>query len=174
MVATIAARTGPHPGLMTWLVGHAIPFELHEHRLTFTARETARAEGVDARTFAKVVGVSTRDGRNALVVLDAVDHVDMRKLSEVLETPRVRLLSEDELTLLAPECEAGALPAVGELFGLPMFADYAVRDDPAISFNAGNHSVSVRVERAAWEEATGVRYADLATAFDRRPAWTYS
>ena len=36
------------------------------------------------------------------------------------------------------------------------------------------HEVSVRVDREAWEQATGVRYADLAENLDRRPAWTWS
>jgi prolyl-tRNA editing enzyme YbaK/EbsC (Cys-tRNA(Pro) deacylase) len=55
-----------------------------------------------------------------------------------------------------------------------MVADYAVRDDRDISFNAGSHSCSVRVERAGWERATGVVYADLAADLDSSPAWAQS
>jgi prolyl-tRNA editing enzyme YbaK/EbsC (Cys-tRNA(Pro) deacylase) len=55
-----------------------------------------------------------------------------------------------------------------------MFADYAVREDPDISFNAGGHRFSVRVERAGWERACGLVYADLAADSDTRPAWARS
>jgi Ala-tRNA(Pro) deacylase len=135
---------------------------------------TAQAEGVDPRTFAKVVGVTTDDGRRVLLVLDATDHVDLRKAREALSAREARLLSEADLVAIAPECEAGALPAVGALYGLPVYADHAVREDAAISFNAGSHRFSVRVDRSAWERAAEVRYADLAEASDRRPAWVLS
>ena len=65
--------TGPHAGLLDWLAGHGIEYELHEHPLTFTARETAEIEGVDPRRFAKTIAVETEDGQRALVSLAASD-----------------------------------------------------------------------------------------------------
>jgi hypothetical protein len=55
-----------------------------------------------------------------------------------------------------------------------MYVDHAVKDDAAISFNAGSHRYSVGVDRAAWERAAEARYADLAAAVDGRPAWARS
>jgi len=159
----------PYPGLLDWLATHDIEYEIHEHDPAFTARATATAEGVDPRTFAKVVGLATHDGRNVLIVLDATDHLDLPKARRVLGA--ARLLREAELTALAPDCEVGAIPAVGSLFGLATYADYAVRDDPDISFNAGSHRFSARVERSSWERACGVVYADLAVDSDSQPAW---
>ena len=164
----------PHAGLLGWLASHGVEHEIHEHAATFTARSAARAEGIDPQTFGKVVVVVTNDDRRVLLVLDATDHVDLRKAREALDAKEVRLLTEAELKALTPDCEVGATPAVGELFGLPMLADRAVREDPAISFNAGSHRFSVRVDRAEWERATGVRYADLAAESDARPAWARS
>lgn len=170
--STATARA--HAGLLDWLARHGVDHELHDHVETYTAKNAARAEGVDPRTFAKVIGVATEDGRRALIVLDATDQLDVRNARSALGAREVRLLTERELSELAPECETGAIPAVGSLFGLPMFADYAVRDDPEISFNAGSHRVSVRVDRAAWEHASLVRYADLAADRDGRPPWARS
>jgi Ala-tRNA(Pro) deacylase len=153
------------------LAGQGIEFEIHEHDGAFTALSTAAAEGVDPRTFAKVVAVSTNDGRDALVVLDATDHLDLRKARHVLGASDVRLLTEAQLADLAPGCEVGAIPAVGALFGVPTFADYAVRDEPEISFNAGSHRFSARVDRARWDRACNVVYADLAQDADEGPAW---
>jgi Ala-tRNA(Pro) deacylase len=164
----------PDAGLLEWLAGHDVDYEVHEHEPAFTARATASAEHVDPMTFAKVVGVATHDGRKALVVLEATDHLDIHKARRALETTDVRLLTEAELAVLAPTCEVGAIPAVGPLFGLPTLADYAVRDDAEISFNAGSHRFSVRVERARWEESCGVIYANLAAEGDTRPAWSRS
>jgi Uncharacterized conserved protein len=164
----------PSPALLEWLASHNVEYEIHEHDPAFTARATATAEGVDPRTFAKVVGVAADDDRNVLVVLDSTDHLDLGKARRAIGASDVRLLTEAELTALAPACQAGAIPAVGSLFGLTTYADYAVRDDPDISFNAGSHRFSVRVERASWERACGAVYADLATESDSRPAWARS
>ena len=164
----------PYPPLLEWLTSHTVDYEIHEHDPAFTARATARADKVDPRTFAKVVGVVTEDGQNALIVLDATDQLDLHLARRALGASHVRLVTEAELASLAPGCEVGALPAVGSLFGLPTYADYAVRDDPEISFNAGSHRFTVRVDRAQWESATGVSYGDLAEDSDRRPAWSRS
>jgi prolyl-tRNA editing enzyme YbaK/EbsC (Cys-tRNA(Pro) deacylase) len=146
--------------LENWLRAHGIPFEVHPHPLTYTALATARAEGVEPRTFAKVVGVRTTEGRVALVVVDAVDVLDLPKVSELIGE-RVRLLSEAELTAACPEWEVGAIPPVPTLAGAQVFADEAVRGDPSISFNAGSHRVAVRVDRVGWEEAAEITYGDL-------------
>ena len=63
---------------------------------------------------------------------------------------------------------------MGALFDVAMVADYAIHEDRDISVNAGSHRFSVRVDRAAWEQAAEVRYADLATDSDTRPAWARS
>jgi Ala-tRNA(Pro) deacylase len=167
------ATVGPHAGLLDWLAGHEVEYEVHEHPVSFTARETAHADGVDPHTFAKVVAVATETGQ-ALLVVDALDHVDMRKARRMLSAHDVRLLTEEETGQLAPGCDVGGLPALGQLFGVPTYADYAVRDDARISFNAGSHRFTVRVDRAAWEIAAGVTYGDLAEDGDRRPAWSRS
>jgi Ala-tRNA(Pro) deacylase len=163
----------PDPTLLDWLAGRHVDYEVHEHDLRFTARSTAAAEGVDPRTFAKVVGLATHEGRIVLAVLDSTDHVDLQKARRTLDTRQVRLLSEAELTRAAPGCEVGAIPAVGALYGLPTYADYAVRDDAEISFNAGSHRYSVRVDRRAWEHACGTIYGDLAVD-SGTPAWARS
>lgn len=168
------ARDGALPALLEWLREHGIEHEVHEHAVTYTARQTAHAEGVDPRTFAKVVGVHTEDDRTFLLVLDATDQVDIIKARQALLAREVRLLTEPQLAALAPDCEAGAIPAVGVLFQVPMVADFAIREDRDISFNAGSHRFSVRVDRKAWEGATEVRYADLALESETRPAWARS
>lgn len=66
------------------------------------------------------------------------------------------------------------MPAVGTLFGLPTYADFAVRDNAEISFNAGSHRYAVHVDRPAWEKAAGVVYGDLAAESWHVPNWARS
>lgn len=146
--------------LRGWLEEHEIAYQIHEHPLAYTALATARAEGVDPATFAKVVGVRTETGRVALVVLDAVDAVDLGKVADLVGSP-VRLLSEHELAASSPDWEVGTVPPVPSLAGEQVFADEAIRADEYISFNAGSHQVAVRLERAAWEQAAQITYGDV-------------
>ena len=165
---------GPMETLVRWLDVEGVDHEIHEHGRALTAVATARAEGVDPKTFEKVVWVRSADGGDALMVLDSEDHLDLKKARDVLKSGRVKLVSEDEIEELTPDCDPGAMPAVGSLFGLPTYADFAVRDAPEVSFNAGSHTVAVRVDRAAWEKALGVVYADLKVSTWREPPWSRS
>ncbi len=165
---------GPMKSLLTWLDAERIDYEIHEHDRSLTASATARAEKVDPRTFEKVVWVRSAEGGDALVVVDAEDLLDLKKARAVLKSGRVKLVPEDEIEELTPDCDPGAMPAVGKLFGLPTYADFAVRDDPEVSFNAGSHTFAVRVDRAAWEKALGVVYADLKISTWREPPWSRS
>ncbi len=163
--------TGPHARLLDWLAGHGVEYELHEHPLTFTARETAEIEGVDPRRFAKTLALETAEGQRVLVVVDAVDHVDLEKAAHAVGTPKVRLLSEPEMLEFASDCEVGTMPPIGDLFDVRVVADFAVRDDPEITFHAGSHHFTVHVDRSGWERAARVTYADLADTRYRGPAW---
>jgi prolyl-tRNA editing enzyme YbaK/EbsC (Cys-tRNA(Pro) deacylase) len=147
--------------LRGWLEAHEIAYQIHEHPLAYTALATAHAEGVDPATFAKVVGVRTDAGRVALVVLDAVDALDLRKVADLVGSP-VSLMTERELTDACPDWEVGTVPPVPTLAGEQVFADEAIRGDEYISFNAGSHRVAVRLERRAWEEAADITYGDVA------------
>jgi Ala-tRNA(Pro) deacylase len=165
---------GVMPSLVEWLRAEDIPYEVHEHDLAFTAAGTARAEGVDPHSFAKVVWVRSDEGGDAFMVLDAVDHLDLHKAAEAMSTRHVRLVPEEEIREAAPGCEVGAMPAIGRLFDVPTFADHALARDSQISFNAGSHRAAVRLERSAWERAAGVTYRDLAAHPWREPGWIRS
>ncbi len=165
---------GPMKSLMTWLESEGIEHELHQHDRSLTALATARAEGVDPHTFAKVVWVRSAEGGDALMVVDADDHLDLKKARDVLKSGKVQLVPEEEIMQLASDCDAGAMPAVGSLFGLPTYADLHVGESAEISFNAGSHTLAVRVDRADWEKALGVVYADLAAHTWREPNWARS
>lgn len=163
----------PARPLLDWLEAHGVEYELKEHPTTVTARETARVEGLDPHRFAKTIGVVTEDGRHALIVVEATEKLDVGLAGRVLGGAEVRLMTEEEMEAFAPAFPVGTIPPVGELFGVPVYADFTVREDPEITFHAGSHRYTVTVERAAWERAVGVAYAALAVTAGE-PAWARS
>jgi Ala-tRNA(Pro) deacylase len=167
----------PLVALLDWLGAHGLAYDLHEHPLAFTALETARVEGLDPHAFAKTLAVITADDRRILVALKASDHLDLVKTARVLGTSRARLLSEVELLDLAPSCDIGALPAVGDLFGVSLYADHALRDIERLTFHAGSHRHAVRVDRESWARTARARFADLAASSDEpayRSEWDWA
>jgi Ala-tRNA(Pro) deacylase len=60
-------------------------------------------------------------------------------------THRVRLATEEELAQLFPDCEVGAMPPLGTLYGLPVYVDRSLIRDEEILFEAGTHSEAIRM-----------------------------
>jgi Ala-tRNA(Pro) deacylase len=95
---------------------------------------------VMAKAFVVRAGVS-----DVLVVLPEFEELDLAKLSLVLEDGPVALEEEPRLTRLFPDCEPGAIPAVGRPYNLPCFVDETLLDWPEIIFDGGNPAESVKL-----------------------------
>jgi len=93
---------------------------------------------------AKVVIVKV-DERFVMTVLPANWSVDLHRLRNVFLTHHVRLATEHEITGLFPDCELGAMPPFGNLYGLPVYVDRSLTEDLEIVFQAGTHSDAIRM-----------------------------
>jgi len=78
--------------------------------------------------------------------------VSLRKAKAALGAKNVSLATESEFASLFPECEIGAMPPFGNLFGLPVYVDPALEKDETIFFNAGNHIQTVRLKYQDFKE----------------------
>ncbi len=115
-----------------------VSYTHHVHPLAYTARELASAEHIPAHEVAKVV-VFLGDHGYGMAVLCADSMVDVMELRAALGYQRLRLATEAELGELFPDCELGAMPPLGNLFGLPVYVDSRVAGEETIAFNAGTH-----------------------------------
>jgi Ala-tRNA(Pro) deacylase len=79
-----------------------------------------------------------------LAVLPASYHVNLSNLANMVGAP-VQLLTEPEYYRLFPDCQLGAVPPFGELYGLPVYLDEALAEDPEIVFSAGTLSDAIRM-----------------------------
>jgi Ala-tRNA(Pro) deacylase len=96
-----------------------------------------------------------------LAVLPASYHVNLKKLGEILGKP-VRLATEDEFAGLFPDCELGAMPPFGVLYGLPVVADKVLAEDEEIVFNAGTHRDAIRMRFEDFEKLAKPQLASFA------------
>jgi Ala-tRNA(Pro) deacylase len=124
--------------LLEYLDANNVEYLHTTHETANRAREVACAEHMLPCSFAKAVVFHTEKGFG-MAVLPADCMLDLKDLRSALGSHRVRMASEKELGELFPECELGAMPPVGGLFGLPVYIESGMAADATIAFNAGTH-----------------------------------
>jgi Ala-tRNA(Pro) deacylase len=134
--------------LTEYLDKHNVRYILISHSPAFTAQGIAGLTHIPGRELAKTVIVKL-DGKLVMAVVPAMFHVDLRLLKEATESKTAVMAYEDEFRDLFPECETGAMPPFGNLYGIPVFAEESLARDKEIVFNAGTHRDLIRM---AWED----------------------
>ena len=86
-----------------------------------------------------------------LVDIARGDWLDTAALARVLGKPSVSLVAESEMKALFPDCETGAMPPFGQLYGLPVWVDACFPKAGEFAFQAGNHHEVVRMRYAEYE-----------------------
>ena len=124
--------------LQALLEDQGIPYETIVHTPTYTAQETAAAAHIPGREMAKTV-MAKLDGKLTMVVLPAAHRVDLEQLRKQTGAHRVELAHEDEFSESFPECELGAMPPFGNLYGMDVFVESDLAQQQTIAFNAGGH-----------------------------------
>jgi Ala-tRNA(Pro) deacylase len=120
-----------------------VRYQVIQHPPTYTAQETAQAMHTPGRELAKAI-VVRQGGRLVLAVLPAQSRVVLERLSTLLGGP-VELAAESEFAVAFPDCELGAMPPFGNLYGIPTYVDESLTRDREISFNAGTHTEAIRM-----------------------------
>lgn len=137
----------PTERLKKFLEDNGVDYETIPHTTAYTAQGVAASVHVRGRELAKSTVVKV-DGRFGLAVLPAPLRVDLEALRRLAGANSVSLATEPEFQGLFPGCEVGAMPPFGNLYGLPVWADEALRKDPVIVFNAGTHREAIRMSFA--------------------------
>ncbi len=143
------------------LDSHDVKYTIISHSPAFTAQEIAATAHISGREVAKTVIVNT-ENRKVMAVLPASHMIDFRLLSEGLGSKKAVLATEMEFKDLFEDCEVGAMPPFGALYGLPMWVDERLSRDEHIVFNAGTHQLAVRVAWADYARLESPRLADFA------------
>lgn len=120
------------------------------HDRTITADQTANSAHIDRQHFAKTVMLKV-DDKLAMMVMPASYRVDLLRLSRALGGSLVELAQESEFRDAFPDCELGAMPPFGHLYGMPVYVDSRLAAQAGIAFNAGSHTDVVRMPYAEFE-----------------------
>jgi Ala-tRNA(Pro) deacylase len=145
---TIKAREElvvPIGKLREFLDAHGVKYEIISHSPAFTAQSIAAAAHIPGRQLAKIVMVKV-EGKLAMAVLPASCRIDFALLKETVGADDVQLAHEYEFKDMFPECEVGAMPPFGNLYGLDVYVAEKLPKDGQIAFNAGSHTELMKLD----------------------------
>ncbi len=142
------------------LISHGVGYKVEQHRPAYTAQEVAAAEHIPGRSFAKPVIVNA-DGRLVMIVLTADRLLDLEKAKSALGSEDVRLAREEEFAPIFGDCERGAEPPFGNLYGLPTLVDIDLTTEE-LTFNAGSHTETMKISTIEYLGLVHPEKADLA------------
>lgn len=136
--------------LKNLLEGNKIPYDVELHKELFTAQEVSASEHITGYEFAKVVMLKA-DGEVIMVVIPAPYEVSIEKI-KALGYKKVELAKESEFKDLFPECDTGAQPPFGNLYGITFYVDKSLGQEEEIVFNSGNHTETIKIRVRDFEQ----------------------
>jgi len=137
----------PVQRLKDYLNNNGVKYVSIIHSEAYTAQEVAALTHVSGKALAKTVMIK-KDGQMAMAVLPASHKVDWDLLKGVTGADRIELASEGEFNDRFPDCEIGAMPPFGNLYGMEVIVEESLAEDGEIAFNAGSHIELIRLTYA--------------------------
>lgn len=140
----------PVKKLIAFLDDHDVRYVTLSHSRAFTAQQIAAAAHIPGRMLAKTVMVHV-DGEMAMVVMPASAQLDFDAMASAIDAREVTLATERAFKDLFPDCEVGAMPPFGNLYGMDVYVDDRLAEDEEIAFNAGTHTELIQLAYADFE-----------------------
>jgi Ala-tRNA(Pro) deacylase len=121
-----------------------IPFSMVTHRPTKSSMESAEASRVSGDRVAKAVVLEDGE-RYVMAVIPASHRIDTEALSEILECD-VHLVPESDFGLLFRDCRSGAVPPMGQAYGIHTVVDDVIAQQPDVYLECGDHEHLIHVD----------------------------
>lgn len=152
----------PIQKLRQYLDQNSVKYIVITHSRAYTSQGIAELTHISGNELAKTV-VLKKDGELCMVVLPASKHVNLAAFAKLTNSRDVGLASENEFRDRFSDCETGAMPPFGNLYGLRVYADTSLARDKEIAFNAGSHLELVQLAYSDFERLVKPEMGDFAT-----------
>ena len=151
----------PKDKLREYLDSHNVKYTVIEHSPVYTAQEIAASAHIPGKQLAKTVMIKA-DGQMVMAVLPASFRVNFERFKELTGSKKVKLSSEREFKELFPDCEPGAMPPFGNLYGMEVYAAENLAEEMEIAFCAGSHGELIRIAYKDFERLVKPKVLDFA------------
>ena len=109
------------------LDGYQVKYTVISHSPAYTAQEVAESSHITGKEIAKTIIVEL-DGELTMVVVPASRDIDFEYLKEETDSEHAELVKEDQFKDRFPDCEVGAMPPFGHLYGMKLIVDDRLSD----------------------------------------------
>ncbi|MGV6807825.1 MAG: aminoacyl-tRNA deacylase [bacterium] len=130
-----------------------VMYDLLHHPHSRSSLETARLAHVPVSQVAK--GILVKDGERYLLCVIPAGHRLMLKWLDGHLNGHFELVSEAELPEFFDDCETGAIPALGQVYGLPVIWHESLCDMDDVYIEGGDHENLIHVDHGAFMELMG-------------------
>lgn len=130
--------------LKEFLDGEKVKYVCISHSPAYTAQEVAESAHIRGHELAKVVMVKIGN-EMAMAVLPSDRRIAIEDLKDVTGSDDVTFASEAEFKDRFPDCETGAMPPFGNLYGMDVYLEASLSDLDDIAFNAGSHTEVIKL-----------------------------
>jgi len=141
----------PSKKLKSFLDENKIKYVSIQHSSAYTAQEIAAIAHIPGKDLAKTVMIKI-DGKMAMAVLPASYKVSFDNLKDTLGVKEVRLAYEQEFIDKFPDCEVGAMPPFGNIYGMDVYVAESLAEDEEIAFNACSHTELIKMSFSDFEK----------------------
>jgi Ala-tRNA(Pro) deacylase len=146
--------------IQEYLESRAIHFDVIEHRHTDSAMRAAQAAHVPGDQMAKPVLLGD-DSSYLLAVVPATHRLDLDRLNQLTARSLV-IMNEDEMEVAFADCDRGALPAIGEPYGIDTVVDTALLKAEDVYFEFGDHEHLIHMKGEEFRKLTeDIRHAQV-------------
>jgi Ala-tRNA(Pro) deacylase len=139
-----------HNRLKDYLDNQHVRYDSIEHSQAYTIQEVAASAHIPGNLMAKTVIVEL-DGEMAMAVLPANKKVILQDLHDLTGSEKVKFASETDFYQKFPDCELGAMPPFGNLYGMDVYVAETLTHNDEIVFNAGSHTEVIKMAYADFE-----------------------
>jgi Ala-tRNA(Pro) deacylase len=146
--------------LKEFLDSNKIKYDTIMHTPSYTAQEIAASAHLSGKEVAKTVLVKI-DGKMTMIVLPASSKIDLGLLKKKVGADKVELAAEREFERRFPDCDLGAMPPFGNLYGMDVFVADKLTRDVEIAFNAGSHTELIKLAYKDFEKLVHPKIANI-------------
>lgn len=129
--------------LKSFLEAHNVEYDVIKHDHSNSALESAHLAHVPSHQVAKAVVLEDESGY-IVSVLPSINRLDLEWVSESLGR-NLEMAQEEELPELFQDCEFGAIPALGDAYGLDVIWDDQLTSVSEIYIEAGDHETLIHM-----------------------------
>lgn len=137
-----------------------VPYDIVLHSQTFTSMQTAQATHTKGMEFAKTLMVNV-DGKMVMAILPANYRLDFKRMKEALGAKDITLATEDQFTPMFMDSDIGAMPAMGNFYGMEVVMDKDMMKDEYITFNACNHQEAIRMKFSDYNKMVHPKFKNI-------------